>query len=123
MANDEFRYVKFYGEEKVLAKTDLLSMQMNLLKILKAVKGYHAERLRELKIKSALLSRIKEVNQNVKKIQLNIPKLTTSRSFVRERESGKVEIRERKELVKPGEDRSLERELREIQDKLNAIRL
>ena len=68
-----------------------------------------------------MLSNIKEVNQNIKKMQLNIPKLTTSRYFEKEKKSGKVEIRERKEAIRPGEDRDLEMQLRDIQEKLKAL--
>lgn len=122
MTNDEFRYVKLEGEEGIIAKTDLLSTQMNLLRLLKAIKGYHTARLKELKAKSALLTGIKEVNQNVKKIQLNIPKLTTYK-FIEKETKPEIKLSRKEETMKTSEDRSLERELREIQEKLNALQI
>ena len=123
MTENEVRYVKLENNEGILTKRYLLSTQMNLLRILKAMKGYHALRLRELKSKTKLLNNIKEVSQNIKKIETNIPKLTTSHSFVREKESGKMGIRERKEVIRPGEDRDLEIQLRDIQEKLRALQI
>lgn len=121
MKDEDVMYVRLEGNEGILAKRYFLSAEMNLLRILKAIKNYHEVRLSELKSKTRLLNNIKEVGQNIKKIQMNIPKLTTSHSFVRENESRKVEIRERKEVIKPGQDRDLEMQLREIQDKLRAL--
>jgi len=121
MTESEVRYVRLENSEGVLAKRYFLSTEMNLLRILRAVKGYHTLRTRELKSKSRLLNGIREVNQDIKKIQINIPKLTTSRSFVKEKETGKMQVRERAEAIRPGGDRDLEMQLRDIQDKLRAL--
>ncbi len=121
MAEDEVRYVKLENAEGVLAKRDFLSTQVNLLRLLRAIKAYHALRLRELKAKTSLYNDMKEVNQDIRKIQTNIPKLTTARSFVKEKDTGKMQIRERKEAIRPGGDRDLEIQLRDIQEKLRAL--
>src|SRR3989304_2480543 len=121
MTEDEVRYVRLENSEGVLAKRYLLSTQMNLLRILRAIKGYHSLRLKELKAKTSLYNDIKEVNQDIKKIQTNIPKLTTSRSFVKEKDTGKIGIKERRDAIRPGGDRDLEMQLRDIQEKLRAL--
>ena len=52
---------------------------------------------------------------------MNIPKLTTSHSFIKNKESGKTEPRETIEAIRPGGDRDLEIQLRDIQEKLRAL--
>ncbi|MEK6829180.1 MAG: hypothetical protein AABY15_03555 [Nanoarchaeota archaeon] len=121
MAENEVRYVKLENNEGILAKRYFLSTQMNLLRILRAINGYHALRLKELKIKTGLLNSIKEISQNVRKIEMNIPKLTTSHSFIKDKESGKLRARETREAIRPGGDRDLEIQLRDIQEKLRAL--
>jgi len=121
MTEDEFRYVKLETDEAILSKRDILSSQMNLLKILKAVKNYHALRFKELKAKIRLYNIAKELHQDIRKIQLNIPKLTTSRSFVKEKETGKMQVKERMQPIRTGGDRDLEIQLQDIQEKLRAL--
>src|SRR3972149_4646188 len=121
MADDEFRYVRLESDEAITGKRDILSSQMNLLRVLKAVKNYHDLRLRELKAKSKLYGSAKEFGQNLKKLQADIPKLTTSRSFVREKETGKMQVKERMEPIRAGGDRDLEIQLQDIQEQLRAL--
>jgi hypothetical protein len=64
---------------------------------------------------------MKETGTDVRKIQENIPKLTTSHYFARARESGKMEAREKKEALKYREDSDLEMQLKDIQEKLRAL--
>src|SRR3990167_4831720 len=120
MTEDEFRYVKLETDEAILSKRDILSSQMNLLKILKAVKNYHALRVKELKAKTRLYNISKELHQDIRKIQLNIPKLTTSRSFVKEKGTGKMQVKERMQPIRTGRDRDLEIQLQDIQEKLRS---
>src|SRR3989344_7302292 len=102
MKDDQVKYVKLENSEGILTKRYLLSTQMNLLRILKAVKGYHQIRLKELKLKTSLLNNIREVSQDIKKIQLNVPKLTTSP--IMEEEELKIPGRKQKtEMKKTGE--------------------
>ena len=44
-------YLKFNYEEAVMAKKDILSFEMDLLRILKKVKNYHNIRSEELRFK------------------------------------------------------------------------
>jgi hypothetical protein len=120
MRDNEVKYVRLDGNEGILAKRYFLSTEMILLKILRGIKGYHNARVKELKEKTKLLNSLREINQNVRKIQNNIPKLTTS----------KLESEwEKPENIKTGrmktgesaEDRNLEMQLRDIQEKLRAL--
>lgn len=121
MGDDEFRYVKLETNEGVLAKRDLLSTQMNLLKLLRSIKSYHALRLNELKARTNLYNFFKQINQGIRSLQANIPKLTTSHSFEKNKESGKIQIKEKREAIRHGGDRDLEMQLRDIQEKLRAL--
>ncbi len=121
MAENEVRYVKLENADGILAKRYFLSTEMNLLRILRAINGYHALRLKELRIKATILNSIRDINKNVRKIEMNIPKLTTSHSFIKDKESGKMQTREIKEAIRPGGNRDLEIQLRDIQEKLRAL--
>jgi len=121
MTDEEFRYVKLESDEARIGKRDVLSAQMSLLKILGVIKNYHALRIKELKAKTKMYSNAKELNQNIKKIKENIPKLATAHSFVKDKETGKIGIKKRIEPITPGGNRDLEIQLREIQEKLRAL--
>ena len=121
VSEKEVRYVRLENEEGILTKRYILSTQMYLLKILEAMKRYHQGRISELKIKAKLLDVLKDVKQNVEKIQINIPKLTTFRYFTKEKESGKMEIKEVKKPMKYQKDVELEMQLKDIQEKLRAL--
>ena len=123
MKDDEFKYVRLENSEGVLTKKYLLSTQMNLLRILKAIKGYHQIRQKELKIKAKLLNSIKEVSQDIKKIQLNVPKLTTSFPKEEQEEMKVFERRDKGGREKTGPDRDLEMQLMDIQEKLRALQI
>lgn len=121
MKDDEVKYVRFGGKESILAKKDILSVQMSLLRILKALRNFSRIRSEELKAKSRLLKVVKETNLGITKIEANIPKLTTSSP--RKGRKMPAETREFGMMKKAAEkdDYSLESQLKEIQDKLKAL--
>jgi len=75
MKNENLIHVKFEYEEACQSKKDILSLEMNLLKILRAIKKYHPLRSEELKTKSKLHRKIKEVITNIGKLQTILPRL------------------------------------------------
>lgn len=119
MKDENVMYVKLENDEGVKAKSDILSIQMSLLKILRAMRGYSKTRAEELKIKSKLFNSIKETNANIKKIQENIPKLTTSPIKKPEEEHEFKSILKERRSEK--QDTDLESQLRDIQEKLRAL--
>jgi len=121
MKDDEVKYVRFGGKESILAKKDILSVQMSLLRILKALRNFSRIRSEELKAKSRLLKVVKETNSGITRIEANIPKLTTSSP--RKGRKMPAETREFGMMKKAAQkdDYSLESQLREIQDKLKSL--
>ncbi len=117
---DNFMYVRLDNEEGVMGKRSVLSVQMGLLRILKSVRNFHRIRSNELKLKARLLKMTKETNLDIKKIQINIPKLTTSLHVGLERIS-KPEIKNIGVDAKTSKDKTLESQLRDIQEKLKAL--
>jgi len=120
MKNENLIHVKFEYEEACQSKKDVLSLEMTLLKILRTIKEYHPLRLEELKIKLKLYKKIKELITDIGKLQTTLPKLKIHEILKEEEKLDKSKIKE----IKNGKyDRSLEFQLREIQDKLNKLQM
>jgi len=112
-------HVKLDYGEALDSKEDILSTEMSLLRIIKRIKQYKATRMQELKLKAKLHRKIKETITDIRKIEKNLPEADLPEIKTKSEEkniynlAGKVE----KEY-----DSDLERQLREIQEKLNQIR-
>ncbi len=119
MKNENLIHVKLEYEEAVQSKKDILSSEINLLKIMKVIRKYHFLRLKELKTKSKLHRNIKEMIINIKKTQSTLPKLKIPEILQKGRP---IEETEKLETIKkPYYDQDLESQLRDIQEKLKSI--
>ena len=117
MKNENLIHVKLEYGEALQSKKDVLSSEMNLLRIAGIIKKYRIFRLEELKIKSKLHRKIKEVITNMGKIQIILPELKIPEILKKteETEEPEIQIKEKKY------DANLESQLQEIQDKLNSL--
>ena len=117
MKEESLVYVKLRYEESLQSKKDILALQVNLLKIVKAIRHYKFLRLEELKVKAIMYRKIKELVANIKKIKTSFPliKIPQLKRIDEEKEFGKT-IKETQ-----GKDDGLETQLQEIQNKLRAI--
>jgi len=118
MKNENLIHVKLEYKEALESKRNILSSEINLLRIAKTIKKYRFLRMEELKIKLRLHRKIKEILTNMRKIQTTLPRLEIPEILKRDREieePDKLPIREREY------DESLESQLQEIQDKLKSI--
>jgi len=118
MKNENLIHVKLEYGEALQSKRDVLSSEMNLLRIAKTIKNYHILRAEELKTKSKLHRRLRETITNVKKAQITLPKLKNLEILKKGeeiKEPKKVQVKEKKY------DDYLESELQEIQEKLKSI--
>lgn len=118
MKNENLIHIKLEYEEAFQSKKDILSSEMNLLRIAKMIKKYRFLRQEELEIKLKLHRKIKEIITNIKKMQTTLPKLKIPEILKKDKEieePDKIPIRE------PEYDESLESQLQEIQDKLNSL--
>ncbi len=110
-------HVKFENREAILSREGLLSSQLILLKIARAIREYKFYRSEEFELKSVLYQKIKELEIDIGKLQKIIPKPKTPEILT------KVS-REEKEYKKGKEkvyDRSLEEQLWEIENRLNQL--
>ena len=116
MKNENLIHVKLEYGEALQSKKDILSSEMNLLRVTKMIKEYRLLRLEELKIKLKLYRKIKEIITTLKKMQTTLPKLKIPEILKNGRE-----IEEPSKLPIREYDESLESQLQEIQDKLNSL--
>jgi hypothetical protein len=112
-------HIKLEYVEAVKSKKDILSSEMNLLRILKIIKRYHSLRIEELKIKTKLHRKIKETITNIKKIETSVPKIKIP-EILKKDEEGEIKINP-KIKSKTNYKNDIEEELLKIQKKLNSL--
>jgi len=120
MSEETLIHVGFQYEEAVMAKRDLLSLEMTLLEAVKAVTNYHSLRSEELKLKLKLYLRTKEYLNLLKKLKKLLPKYKLPK-ILQEIENEKVDVDKIKEEqeIKYGSD--VDSQLEEIQNKLKSL--
>jgi len=107
-------HIRLEYEEALEAKRDILSSEMELIRIVKIMKRYELLRNEELRAKIKLKRKALEFNMDIRKLQRALPEMQIPESIKRiERENIPVK--------KERYERDLELELREIQDKLNSL--
>jgi len=120
MVKESLIHVKINYNEAVQSKKEILSLQMNLLKILRAVKNFGYLRTEELNEKTNLSKKVKLIKSDIKKIQTILPKSEVPEKYKKQPEVKHKEIKERLIEKREHED-DLDLQLREIQEKLQAI--
>ncbi len=121
--NENLIHVKLEHGEAIQSKKDILSSEMNLLRILQIIKKYHWLRSEELQLKLKLNKRIKNMVANIKKLQKILPELqipSILKKGYNEIKTENIEI----DIPKTEEsayDKNLELQLFEIQEKLKSI--
>ena len=112
-------HVKFEYSEAVNAKKQMLSVEMQLLKIARIIGNYKKIRSKGLRTKLKTYRRIIELQKDLKKMQQTLPKIKVPKILQKD-EIEKIKINE----IEPSStqyDKSLENELQDIQDKLNKL--
>lgn len=115
MKNENFIHIRLGYNETIQSKKDILFSQMNLIRILKAIKDYHILRTEELELKKEIHTKAKELNTNIRKIQSLFPKIP---GVVKTPQRLKIPQKNSKNQTK---DTDLEKQLREIQQRLKTI--
>jgi hypothetical protein len=104
------------------AKKDLLTSEISLLNIAKAIKNYKTLRLEELKKKEMIYSKIKSTKTDLTKLKRSLPKVVIPKILKKEvvDEDEKKEDKHHKQnkVTKYG---TIEDQLRQIQAKLKAL--
>ncbi len=117
--SDNLIYVKLSYEEAIEAKRDILSFEMNLLRVLKRVKNYHKIRSAELKTKLRIYRKIKELKTNLNKLGNTLPEIKIPKILSK----GRAEIVGEKKVRGADDysDSALDIELKEIQERLKKL--
>jgi hypothetical protein len=115
MKEENLIHIKLEPSEATQSKKDILATQMGLIKILKSVREYRALRLRELKLKTSLSKKIKELKTNLKELNEIRPHVKVPKEF---KEMEVKKMSPKKELSYSGD---LESELNQIQKKLKEL--
>ena len=107
------------SNEAIQSKKDLLSMELEIINLLKLIREYKLKRERELRLKMKLKRKTLLTLTEIRKIQKAIPKIKMN--DIKEREEKreiKEKIKKSKEELKNNE---LEEELEKIKEKLRAL--
>ena len=123
MTNENLIHIKLEHMEALQSKKDILSSEMNLLRILQIIKKHHELRSKELQLKLKLKKKTKEMISNIKKLQKILPELEIPNILQKEGNEIKVEEEETKikEIEESPYDKNLELQLFDIQEKLKSI--
>jgi len=116
-------HIKLEHAEALQSKKDVLSSQINLLKIAKTIKRYSTLRKEEQDLKLKLLKNITETKTSLGKLQRTLPKLKIPEILRKHHGDIDIEKTENK-IVSIKEkiyDDNIEGQLQEIQDKLNTL--
>ena len=112
-------HIKFDYEEAVRSKKEILSSEMEVLKILKIIKNYHRLRSKELQTKIKLQRKLKQTVTALKRLESSFPEFKVPK-ILKEKKSQKEETHSEKS-VKRKYDSNIESQLKEIQERLKAL--
>jgi len=115
MADEKLIHVKLEYEDAVESKKDILSSEMDLLKIIQTIKRYRELRTQEFKLKIKLYRQIKTLLTEIRRLQKDLPKLEVPKIL---KEPQIKKTIPKKEIII---DDNIESQLKEIQDKLNSL--
>ncbi len=126
MKEESIFHIKVNYNEAIQSKKDVLSAERDFLRILKIIKRYELLRREELTNKLRMQNKIRDLKINLTKINNILPKIKLPDILKKKNDTEKKEIEE--EPIKiptrikqsPDED-DLERQLREIQEKLRKL--
>jgi len=123
MVEKNLIHVKLEYFEAIQAKRAILTSEKDLLKIIQTIKRYQYFRLEEIKLKLKLKKILKDINSNINKLKIILPRIKIPEILKKEKEEKSIgEIEKKiKEKTKEQHDPNLELELQEIQDKLSAL--
>ena len=125
MKSQNSMYVQLGQKEALQSKKDILSSELNLLKIKKRMKTYQLLRKEEIKTKLKLYRKIKEFLNNINQLQKTLPQIRIPKILKKEEEKyspEKQEIERKIEKTKEQQyDKDLENQLWEIQKRLKEL--
>jgi hypothetical protein len=119
-------HIQLTYDEALQAKRNILTSQASLLRILQTIRRYHPLRLEEISMKLKLKKNLKEIKEEISKLQLTVPKVKIPEILRKgskpeeENEIDEAETQIAKAKVKR-HDNSIEAQLQEIQSRLSSL--
>lgn len=110
MKNENLLHVKLEYEESIQSKKDIISSEINLLRVIEAIKKYNILRKKELELKPKLYEKIRAITTNIKNLEKSLPKLKKAQPVTKKEKEKKI-----------FHDKNLEAQLQELQEKLRLI--
>ena len=122
-------HVKLENSEATISKRDILRLEIELLKLIKAIKRYRAYRTRELIEKNRLKIKISSMLKDIKRTELALPRLEipkilkedSEKEYEKEYKKPLGELQKLSEKIEEKQDDELEQQLREIQSRLQTL--
>ncbi|MFH1585472.1 MAG: hypothetical protein ABIB79_01760 [archaeon] len=123
MKDDHVVHIKLGYDEAVKSRKDVLSSEMNLLRIAQIMKEYQALRFQELEIKNELRKKMKSLIVHLKNLETILPTLKIPSILKKEEidEEGKTVVRRTVKTTVKEHGHDIESQLQEIQDKLKRL--
>lgn len=118
MNNENLIHVKFEYDEAIQGKKDILSSEIGLLQIAKAIKNHRTLRAEEFNAKLKLYKKIKELKLNLGKLQQILPKIKVPEILIEKKSFNQME-KISKEKQSYNDD--LESQLQEIKNRLKEL--
>lgn len=116
MENNNLIHVKLDYDEALIGKKDVLSLQINLIEILKRIQRFKAFRDQELKNKIEIVKQIKKTRATFNRLQAHLPKPNFPKKFGKHKETYQLHS---EAFLKT--NTSLEAQLKEIERKLKEL--
>jgi len=116
--NENAVHVRIEYEEALESKKSLLSLEMELLRVVQSIRRYNHFRNKELKSKIKLESKMKSLIIDTRKIEKTLPKVKIPESKKPGKETSEEKQKKKKEEKY---DLTIEQELQDIQRKLSSM--
>lgn len=115
-------HIRLENPEAIQGKRDLLSSEINLLKIFQSIEHFKRLRAEELKKKRLVLKKSGEIKKNLNKLKIILPNLKIPKILKEEVSSIKKKKKNLDFNYKiPKTKSKIEEELTEIQERLNRL--
>lgn len=113
-------HIRLENPEAVRGKRDLLSSEINLLKIFQSIEHFKRLRAEELKKKRLVVKKSGEIKKNLNKLKIILPNLKIPKILKEEVSSIKKKEKNLDYKI-PKTKSKIEEELTEIQERLNRL--
>jgi len=119
--NNELIHIKFEHDEALNSKKEILSSEINCLRIMKYIKNYKTLRKKELQLKTTLRRNIGELQTKINNLCKIVPSIKVSKNLLPEEKIEEIKKRTDRKTEKPKD--KIEIELEEIQKKLASLKI